>query len=115
MDAIAAYDAGATGDGVIVAILDSGIKTDSPEFSGRISSASRDIAGSPSRGIVDTTGHGTAVAGIVGAARNDSGTMGVAFDSTLLVKIGRAHVRTPVTNAHLVCRLLLEKKKIHLT
>src|SRR3546814_2448778 len=28
-------------------------------------------------------------------------------------KIGRAHVRTPVTNAHLVCRLLLEKKKKH--
>src|SRR3546814_4481537 len=26
-------------------------------------------------------------------------------------KIGRAHVRTPVTNAQLVCRLLLEKKK----
>src|SRR3546814_6891708 len=28
-----------------------------------------------------------------------------------LVQIGRAHVRTPGTNAHLVCRLLLEKKK----
>src|SRR3546814_6765759 len=27
-------------------------------------------------------------------------------------QIGRAHVCTPVTNAHLVCRLLLEKKKI---
>src|SRR3546814_8434414 len=26
-------------------------------------------------------------------------------------KIGRAHVLTPVTHAHLVCRLLLEKKK----
>src|SRR3546814_5182730 len=26
-------------------------------------------------------------------------------------EIGRAHVRTPVTNAHHVCRLLLEKKK----
>src|SRR3546814_1406711 len=25
-------------------------------------------------------------------------------------EIGRAHVWTPVTNAHLVCRLLLEKK-----
>src|SRR3546814_4858908 len=25
-------------------------------------------------------------------------------------QIGRAHVCTPVTNAHLVCRLLLEKK-----
>src|SRR3546814_9822641 len=28
-----------------------------------------------------------------------------------LHQIGRAHVLTPVTNAHLVCRLLLEKKK----
>src|SRR3546814_10509132 len=27
------------------------------------------------------------------------------------LEIGRAHVLTPVTNAHLVCRLLLEKKK----
>src|SRR3546814_1925352 len=26
-------------------------------------------------------------------------------------QIGRAHVSTPVTNAHLVCRLLLDKKK----
>src|SRR3546814_7484427 len=31
------------------------------------------------------------------------------------VPIGRAHVRTPVTNAHLVCRFLLEKKKIQHT
>src|SRR3546814_3312044 len=27
------------------------------------------------------------------------------------IPIGRAHVSTPVTNAHLVCRLLLEKEK----
>src|SRR3546814_6629994 len=27
-------------------------------------------------------------------------------------QIGRAHVLTPVTNAHLVCRLLLEKKTV---
>src|SRR3546814_10070902 len=27
-----------------------------------------------------------------------------------IIEIGRAHVWTPVTNAHLVCRLLLEKK-----
>src|SRR3546814_1426484 len=34
---------------------------------------------------------------------------------TTHVQIGRAHVLTPVTNAHLVCRLLLEKKtKIHI-
>src|SRR3546814_2130061 len=30
-------------------------------------------------------------------------------------QIGRAHVWTPVTNAHLVCRLLLEKKKLYYT
>src|SRR3546814_5662172 len=27
------------------------------------------------------------------------------------LQIGRAHVCTPVTNAHIVCRLLLENKK----
>src|SRR3546814_1643404 len=36
-----------------------------------------------------------------------------ATDLTLCVQIGRAHVRTPVTNAHLVCRLLLETKTPH--
>src|SRR3546814_1118572 len=29
-----------------------------------------------------------------------------------LNEIGRAHVCTPVTNAHLVCRLLLEQKNV---
>src|SRR3546814_5472368 len=35
----------------------------------------------------------------------------IAVPAALYCQIGRAHVRTPVTNAHLVCRLLLEKKK----
>src|SRR3546814_3282810 len=38
-------------------------------------------------------------------------TLAVGGAITAFGKIGRAHVRTPVTNAHLVCRLLLEKKK----
>src|SRR3546814_8469706 len=29
-------------------------------------------------------------------------------------EIGRAHVCTPVTNAHLVCRLLLEKQQVNI-
>src|SRR3546814_2367634 len=33
------------------------------------------------------------------------------YGSSSLSQIGRAHVCTPVTNAHLVCRLLLDKKK----
>src|SRR3546814_6822314 len=36
---------------------------------------------------------------------------GTAAPRTGSRQIGRAHVSTPVTNAHLVCRLLLEKKK----
>src|SRR3546814_2971636 len=39
-------------------------------------------------------------------------TMGEAINSiqtTVAGQIGRAHVCTPVTNAHLVCRLLLEQ------
>src|SRR3546814_2815043 len=38
---------------------------------------------------------------------------GIAADTMLqaYVQIGRAHVCTPVTTAHLVCRLLLEQNK----
>src|SRR3546814_9525106 len=41
----------------------------------------------------------------------------IVFEILVIVnflEIGRAHVCTPVTNAHLVCSLLLETKKIHL-
>src|SRR3546814_8112875 len=44
----------------------------------------------------------------LGSFRNHAGFH---EDCTVGIEIGRAHVRTPVTNAHLVCRLLLEKKK----
>src|SRR3546814_651612 len=36
---------------------------------------------------------------------------GMSEDAARDLKIGRAHVRTPVNNAHLVCRLLSEKKQ----
>src|SRR3546814_6849105 len=48
------------------------------------------------------------------AGKNLDGWLGrVSYPGRPLVAeaIGRAHVCTPVTNAHLVCRLLLEKKK----
>src|SRR3546814_2170096 len=52
---------------------------------------------------------GTSPEGAVARFKNGyaDGVIGGRF-STL--QIGRAHVCTPVTNAHLVCRLLLEKK-----
>lgn len=80
--ALAAYQAGATGAGVLVAVIDSGVATNSIEFAGRISPLSRDVAGN--RSVDDEDGHGTEVAGILLAARNSAGIHGVAFDATLL-------------------------------
>ena len=81
--ALAAYQAGATGRGVTAAVIDSGVDQNSLEFAGRISSLSADLAGS--RGIQDEGGHGTAVAGVLLAAKNDTGMHGVALAATLLV------------------------------
>lgn len=81
-NAITAYQAGATGAGVTVAVIDSGINPALPEFAGRISAASADIAGN--RGVSDEDGHGTSIAGVIAAARDNSGPLGVAFDATIL-------------------------------
>ncbi|HVF93270.1 MAG TPA: S8 family peptidase, partial [Sphingomonas sp.] len=86
MNALAAYQRGATGLGVSVAVIDTGIDLDSPEFGSRISAASQSVAGNAS--IDDEGGHGTAVAFTIAGRRNGTGTHGVAFDSTLIVLRG---------------------------
>lgn len=82
MNALAAYNQGATGAGVNVAIIDTGIDTTSPEFPGRVSSASQNVAGG--NGYADQSGHGTAVAFTLAGRRNDTGTHGVAYDATII-------------------------------
>jgi subtilisin family serine protease len=81
-NAISAWQAGATGQGVTIGFIDSGIDTSSPEFAGRIAPASRDVSGQ-GRSVQDTSGHGTAVAAVAAAGRNDSGVLGVAFAATI--------------------------------
>jgi hypothetical protein len=81
-NAIAAYNAGATGQGVKIGIVDSGINPSLSEFAGRIDPASGDVAGS--RGVSDEGGHGTAVSAVAAAARNGANSMGVAFDATIV-------------------------------
>lgn len=81
--AIAAYQAGATGRGVTAAVIDSGLDLNGAEFTGRISPLSADLAGT--RGLQDVGGHGTAVASVLLGAKNNLETHGVAFDATLLV------------------------------
>ena len=81
--AIAAYNAGATGQGIVAAVIDSGVNANSAEFAGRISASSADVTGG-ARGIQDVDGHGTAVASVLLGAKNDINMHGVAFNATLL-------------------------------
>ena len=81
--AITAYRAGASGQGILAGVIDDGIDVDSPEFAGRISPLSADLAGS--RGIDGEGSHGTNVAQVLLGGKNDAGTMGIAFNANLLV------------------------------
>jgi hypothetical protein len=81
-NAISAWKLGATGAGVKIAVIDSGINPALAEFAGRIDPASRDVAGF--RGLADEDGHGTAVAATAAGARNDAQNLGVAFDATII-------------------------------
>lgn len=80
--AITAWAAGASGQGVTIGIVDSGIDTTNPEFAGRISSASTDLVGS--RGLANAdSDHGTIAALVAAGARNGVGVMGMAFNATI--------------------------------
>lgn len=70
-----------TGEGVRVALLDTGIDVHHPDLKDNIEQAI-DATG---RGLaVDTNGHGTHVAGIIAAAKNGFGVVGVAPDAQLI-------------------------------
>ncbi|NBC37867.1 S8 family serine peptidase [Novosphingobium sp. FSY-8] len=65
-----------------IGIIDSGLTTSNPEFSGRISSASADVAGS--RGLTNADDlHGEMVALVAAGARDGTGVMGMAFNATI--------------------------------
>ena len=78
----AAWRDGATGEGEIIAVIDTGIDSDSPEFDGRIHPDSIDIAGN--RGIDPEDDHGTNVALVAAAARDENGVLGIAFEGQVL-------------------------------
>jgi hypothetical protein len=82
-NAIQAYDKGATGKGITAAIIDGGFGQNTSMFAGRIHAASTDVAGS--RGIIGGGNHGTSVASIIGAAKDNVGMHGIAFDATLMM------------------------------
>ena len=68
---------------VRVAIIDSGIDGDHPEFAGRVVEAKSFVSGSP---YVDHQGHGTFVAGLIAAnLNNGQGIAGMAFPAELVI------------------------------
>ncbi len=82
-NAISAYNAGATGAGIKIAVIDSGIISTETEVVSKLDPLSADVAGS--RGVPSAEDwHGTAVAAVALSARDAVYTHGVAFDATLL-------------------------------
>lgn len=76
----------ATGDGVVVAIVDSGIDVGNPHLSGvQISGVNLVGDGERADGLSDLTGHGTAIAGIIASQPVEgSGVVGLAPDVELM-------------------------------
>jgi len=76
-----AWDIIPGGQGIVVAVLDTGIDASHPELAGRVVD-SLDLTGSPGSG--DLNGHGTHMAGIIAARAGEMGITGAAYNCSLL-------------------------------
>ena len=77
------YARGGTGQGVAVALIDSGLNSNVPEFQGRLRDPGFDHVENRV-GTFDRIGHGTQMAGILAANKDDQGMHGVAFNAQLI-------------------------------
>ena len=73
---------GATGSGVTIAVIDTGVDLDHPELSGRIV-AGYDFVDGDSKAD-DGNGHGTHVAATIAGANDGTGITGVAYDAEIM-------------------------------
>lgn len=81
------YQRGGTGAGVMVAVIDSGITPDHPEFKKRLAGPGYsyiDNVYGVSGVTDDPLGHGTQMAGLIAANKDGKGMHGVAFEATIL-------------------------------
>lgn len=81
-NAASAWEQGFTGAGVTLAVIDTGVDPDSPEFAGRLSPASTDVF--DTRGLEGPDDHGNLVSLVAAGGRDNQGIVGIAFDATLL-------------------------------
>jgi len=75
----------ATGKGVTVAVIDTGVDDTNPQLRGAVVAGTSYLTNDKGTSLTDTVGHGTMVAGII-AARPAQGTgfVGLAKDATIL-------------------------------
>ncbi|MEU5661547.1 S8 family serine peptidase [Streptomyces longwoodensis] len=83
----AAWEAGLTGKGVTVAVLDTGVDADHPDLADRVAVSRSFVEGEEGDGVADRNGHGTHVTSTVGGsgAASDGREKGVAPGATLAV------------------------------
>lgn len=104
VNALSAYDAGLSGAGIVVAIIDTGIDLDQIELTGNLHPASKDIFDGAANTLTtlggattifsvlrtggasldDVDGHGTFIAGLIAAEKNDSRSHGLAYNAQIL-------------------------------
>lgn len=83
VEAREAWQAGITGKGVRVAVLDTGIDPDNPDLAENVD-FERSVSLVPDEDLIDRNGHGSHVAGIIAAGRNGFGVTGVAPDASIV-------------------------------
>lgn len=76
----AAWSQGATGAGITVAVIDTGVTVNQPDLAGRVTTYDV-VAG---RTGEPTSAHGVSVAGVIASAFNNTFTVGVAYEADIL-------------------------------
>lgn len=75
----------ATGKGVTVAVIDTGVDDSNKQLAGQMSSGGKDFVGKAKDGTTDIEGHGTKVAGIIAAKEiPNTGFSGIAPEAKIL-------------------------------
>jgi major intracellular serine protease len=79
------WDKGEKGEGIVVAILDTGIDADHPDLKDRIIGTQNFTNEGGPTDVHDGSGHGTHVAGTIAASENGNGVIGIAPLCKLLI------------------------------
>jgi type VII secretion-associated serine protease mycosin len=92
LNAVAAWQH-ATGGGIVVAVLDSGVDASHPDLAGQVLPG-YDLVDGSTDGRVDPVGHGTTVAALIAGRRDEDGVVGLAPDAKILpVRVLDSHNR----------------------